>query len=133
MRAAVGRAHENGADYIVVLAHWGDEYTPEPPARLRQRAATFAASGADLVIGTHSHVIGESEDIGTTRVYYSLGNFIFDQYWDESVRCGLAIEVVLTKMRGRTTPRFTRHLVHLERTGATTLGCPSVQNQDTLN
>src|SRR3989344_5991722 len=88
-RLTIDRAREAGADFVVVLAHCGDDYESDPPPRIRQLAATFAASGADLIVGTHSHVIGQMEDIGKTRVFYSLGNFIFDQYWDASVRCGL--------------------------------------------
>lgn len=133
VRVAVSRARKEGADFVVVMAHWGEEYTSTPPARVRQLAATFAAAGADLIIGTHSHVIGEIEDMGETRVYYSLGNFIFDQYWDDSVRCGIAVEVVLVKRARATTSSYRTHETYLERDGSTTLGCPLSQTQDTPN
>ncbi len=126
-RAAIGRARLEGADFIVVLAHWGDEYTSVPPSRVRRLAGTFSAAGSDLIIGTHSHVIGETENIGKTRVFYSLGNFIFDQYWEESVRCGLVIEVTLQKTRAATHATYQEHRTHLERDGATTLSCPLLQ------
>ncbi|MDO8624424.1 MAG: CapA family protein [bacterium] len=124
-RATITRASEAGADFVVVLAHWGDEYESAPPPRIRQLAATFAGAGADLIIGTHSHVIGEVEDIGTTRVYYSLGNFIFDQYWDASVRCGLVVSLTLTKTGATTTASYREQKVGLLRSGATVINCSS--------
>jgi len=75
---------------VVVYAHWGEEYTT-PTERVRSIAKLFADNGADLIIGSHPHVIQEYEIIGNTPVYYSLGNFIFDQYFDSSVTKGLAV------------------------------------------
>lgn len=77
---------------VIVYAHWGEEYVP-PTETVRGVAKFFSESGADLVIGSHPHVIQEREIIGDTIVYYSLGNFIFDQYWMESVRNGLVVTV----------------------------------------
>jgi poly-gamma-glutamate synthesis protein (capsule biosynthesis protein) len=79
---------------VIVFAHWGVEYetstaTTAPLARM------FAQNGASLVIGAHPHVVGPSERIGNTLVYYSLGNFIFDQYFSEAVQRGLAVLVTL--------------------------------------
>ena len=53
----------------------------------------FARAGADLIVGSHPHVILSSEKIGDTFVYYSLGNFIFDQYWNKEVSTGLVLEM----------------------------------------
>ena len=107
------------------MAHWGIEYQSAPPSYVRVLARKFSLAGADLVIGTHPHVIGEMEDIGTTRVYYSLGNFVFDQYWDELVRCGLAVELSLTKVGATTTAFYVEQEVGLLRSGASVLGCSS--------
>lgn len=111
------------ADVIVVLAHWGNEYEAEPPQRIRDLAHSFAEAGADLIIGSHSHVIGSVEDIGSTRVYYSLGNFVFDQYFEPSVRCGLAVKVTLIKEGGSTRMQYEEKTVGMQSTGATVLGC----------
>jgi poly-gamma-glutamate synthesis protein (capsule biosynthesis protein) len=75
---------------VIVYAHWGEEYVG-PTDRVRSIASLFVESGASLVIGSHPHVIQSQETIGNTRVYYSLGNFIFDQYWDDSVTRGLVV------------------------------------------
>lgn len=94
-------AKERAAGRVVVLyAHWGDEYVPPPP-RVKALARQFAESGAAVVIGSHPHVVQEHETILTrdgrsVPVYYSLGNFIFDQYFSEDVRNGLLLRVLLT-------------------------------------
>ena len=75
---------------VIVYTHWGEEYNT-PTERVRSIAKLFADNGADLIIGSHPHVIQEHEMIGNTPVYYSLGNFIFDQYWNGSVTKGLTL------------------------------------------
>jgi poly-gamma-glutamate synthesis protein (capsule biosynthesis protein) len=81
---------------VVVYTHWGEEYTT-PTERVRSIAKLFADNGADLIIGSHPHVIQEHEVIGDTPVYYSLGNFIFDQYFETSVTRGLGLLVHISK------------------------------------
>ena len=76
----------------VVFAHWGDEYSPAHD-RQKRLAHRFVDAGAKLVIGAHPHVIQESELYKGTYIYYSLGNFIFDQYWNDAVKTGLVVEV----------------------------------------
>lgn len=80
---------------VIVYTHWGEEYMPPTP-RVRETARLFAESGASLVVGSHPHVIQERETISTTPVYYSLGNFIFDQYWNEEVSTGLVLRVTVS-------------------------------------
>ena len=77
---------------VVVFAHWGTEYSTST-LELHDRAALFAASGASLIVGSHPHIVLPSEMLDAVPVYYSLGNFIFDQYWNESVNHGLVLEV----------------------------------------
>jgi len=80
------------SDIQIIFAHWGDEYVPAR-ADIKSLAHTFVDQGADLVIGAHPHVIQESEVYRNVPIYYSLGNFIFDQYWEEAVRTGKAVVV----------------------------------------
>lgn len=77
---------------VIVYTHWGEEYAA-PTERVRSIAKLFAEHGADLIIGSHPHIIQENEMIGNTPVYFSLGNFIFDQYWNSDVTRGLALLV----------------------------------------
>lgn len=81
-------------DIIVVLAHWGDEYVDANELQ-RRHAALFAQAGADIIIGSHPHVIQEYEKIGNTHIFYSLGNFIFDQYFSPEVQRGLGVLVTV--------------------------------------
>jgi poly-gamma-glutamate synthesis protein (capsule biosynthesis protein) len=77
------------ADHTIVFAHWGDEYEKIANSNQTELARKFVDAGADLVIGAHSHVIGNSEVYKNKYIYYSLGNFIFDQYFSKVVSCGL--------------------------------------------
>lgn len=72
------------ADVVIVSAHWGNEYTHEPTDAQRELAQKLAMWGADVIIGTHPHVIQPVEYITNqdgrkTLVAYSLGNFISAQ------------------------------------------------------
>lgn len=72
------------ADVVVVNAHWGVEYTHEPNDTQRELAKKLGDWGADVIIGTHPHVIQpvefiENSDGSRTLVAYSLGNFISAQ------------------------------------------------------
>lgn len=74
----------NAADFVVVFAHWGDEYEHEVSNHQRHMADIMAQAGADVIIGSHPHVVQETEvikraDGKQTLVYYSLGNFVADQ------------------------------------------------------
>ena len=61
------------------------------------RIPGFIDAGADLIIGSHPHVIEPAEVYNGKRIYYSLGNFIFDQYFNENVRNGLGVMVRIDK------------------------------------
>lgn len=75
----IARAHEI-ADFVIVSIHWGDENTQTPNAEQRRLASLMADSGADLILGHHSHTVQPIEWIKTDRkdvlCVYSLGNLI---------------------------------------------------------
>lgn len=89
-------AEKEAGRIVVVYTHWGDEYVP-PPERVRQLGRRFVEAGAALIVGSHPHIVQEEEEYLGIPIYYSLGNFIFDQYWDDAVREGLLIKVVFSK------------------------------------
>jgi gamma-polyglutamate biosynthesis protein CapA len=93
------------SDIQIIFAHWGDEYVPAR-ADTKLLAHSFVDAGADLIIGAHPHVIQESEVYKTVPIYYSIGNFIFDQYFEEAVTKGLAIEVELMDEKILTTKEY---------------------------
>jgi poly-gamma-glutamate synthesis protein (capsule biosynthesis protein) len=89
----VRSAKASGA-FVAVFAHWGIEYDKEPSVRQRERAHAFIDAGADVIIGAHPHVIQPVEVYRGKAIFYSLGNFIFDQYFSKETSEGLAIGMV---------------------------------------
>ncbi len=67
---------QEAADFVIVCPHWGTEYVLKETSAQRKWAQLFADNGADLVLGTHPHVIEPVEWVDGTLVYYSLGNFV---------------------------------------------------------
>jgi poly-gamma-glutamate synthesis protein (capsule biosynthesis protein) len=85
------------ASTTIVFAHWGDEYETQSASRQRAWAHSFVDAGADLVVGHHPHVVQESEQYNNAPIYYSLGNFIFDNYERHDTTRGLALEVHISE------------------------------------
>lgn len=82
----------------VVFSHWGDEYSPATDGE-KTLAHAFVDAGAVLVVGAHPHVVQEHEMYHDAPIYYSLGNLIFDQYWEYAVSHGLMIEATFDQGR----------------------------------
>lgn len=80
-------------DIVIVSMHNGIEYQPQPSAAQILFAHTAIDSGAKLVIGHHPHVVQPSESYHNGLIYYSLGNFIFDQYQREATQHGKVVEI----------------------------------------
>lgn len=93
--AQVRKEAESGR-VVVVYTHWGNEYVPPTP-QMRQLAHSFVDAGAAIVIGSHPHIVQEHETYQGRPIYYSLGNFVFDQYFNEEVRNGLLLRIAFTK------------------------------------
>jgi gamma-polyglutamate biosynthesis protein CapA len=83
------------SDVVIVFAHWGTEYEKSHSDFQQQVAHKLVDAGADLVIGSHPHVIQDVEEYQGKRIYYSLGNFIFDQYFEEGTKNGLLVRVLI--------------------------------------
>ncbi len=98
-RADIRAARAAGADVVVVLPHWGVEYTSRPTPLQRRQAAALIAAGADLILGSHSHWAGAVEAIGNGLVVYSMGDFIFDLPRSEQTDEGLIVELTFVGRR----------------------------------
>lgn len=84
------------SDIVVVCPHWGTEYKiGDPGKEIRDEAYRFIDAGADLIVGGHPHVIQDSEDYKGKKIYYSLGNFVFDQYFQKETTEGLGVELTI--------------------------------------
>lgn len=66
-------------DFTIIYFHWGPEYMPFHSENQEMIAREAIDAGADFVVGTHPHVLQESEIYKGKYIYYSLGNFIFDK------------------------------------------------------
>ncbi|MFC7495404.1 MULTISPECIES: CapA family protein [unclassified Nocardioides] len=80
------------ADVVVVLPHWGTQYTHRPEPIQHQVARELAGAGADLVVGGHPHWVQGAELVGDALVVHSLGNFVFDMDFMTQTTEGLALE-----------------------------------------
>lgn len=95
--AADIRRAEELADFTIVCPHWGTEYQLTPDASQEKWTKVFAENGADLVLGTHPHVIEPIEWVTNEEsdheilVYYSLGNFV---NWTSGTGEGVANRMV---------------------------------------
>lgn len=76
----VRAAHERG-EYVIVTPHWGAEYQLGIQSRLQTQAHQLIDAGADMILGGHPHVVEPFEIYNGKFIAYSLGNFIFDQYF----------------------------------------------------
>lgn len=85
------------ADFTIVCPHWGTEYQLTPDASQEKWTKIFVENGADLVLGTHPHVIEpiewvvDEESGHEMLVYYSLGNFV---NWTSGTGEGVANRMV---------------------------------------
>lgn len=82
-------------DVVVVSVHWGDEFIQEPAPREVLLARRLADAGAALVIGHHPHVLRGIERRGRSCIAYSLGNFVCDMVWDDTLRTTLILQCEL--------------------------------------
>ncbi len=77
LEKAIGSVKGLGAQLVIVSMHWGEEKSNEPSAEQIQLAHKAVDLGADLVIGTHPHVLQGIEKYNGRYIAYSLGNFCF--------------------------------------------------------
>lgn len=65
--------------YIIVILHWGIEFQKAPTIKQRKEAYQLIDAGTDVIIGHHPHVLQKEELYNDKPIFYSLGNFVFDQ------------------------------------------------------
>ena len=95
--ARVVRTAQRRADVVVVLPHWGTQYTHRPEPVQRRVARRLVAAGADLVVGGHPHWVQGVDLVDGVPVAHSLGNFVFDMDFMEQTLEGV---VLVTTWRG---------------------------------
>ncbi len=80
-------------DVLIVSMHHGIEYQPKPSKAQIEFAHSAIDAGADVVIGHHPHVIQPREEYHGKPIYYSLGNFVFDQFQRQATQHGEMVEI----------------------------------------
>ena len=86
---------QSASDIQILVVHWGTEYAATSNINQQTLAGMFANAGVDLIIGHHPHVVQEIGLVNGVPVVYSLGNYVFDQYFSNDVMEGLAINLSL--------------------------------------
>lgn len=87
------QAAASSSDVQIVYIHWGDEYEPVHNDAQETFAYGLIDAGVDLIVGHHPHVVQDIERYQGKLIFYSLGNFIFDQYFSQAVQEGLILEL----------------------------------------
>ncbi len=85
-------------DVLILLPHWGYEWSIYPPYGLTVEARSFVDAGVDIIIGSHSHVPQGIEQYNNALIVYSLGNFLFDGFAAIG-KYGMIIDVLVSEKK----------------------------------
>lgn len=83
------------SDIQVAYVHWGEEYVLTHGAFQERFGKMLIDNGIDVVIGHHPHVVQDVSLYQGKPIFYSLGNFIFDQYFSNEVQEALTVNMEL--------------------------------------
>ena len=91
----------SSTDFTIVNIHWGVEYAHNFNAVQKKLGHRFIDAGADMVVGHHPHVVQGMEIYNNKPIFYSLGNFVFDQYFSSDTQEGLALSINIENKKGQ--------------------------------
>jgi poly-gamma-glutamate capsule biosynthesis protein CapA/YwtB (metallophosphatase superfamily) len=83
------RALDGAADFVIVLFHYGTEGRAVPDKRQMQLSRLAVDNGADMVVGSHSHMLQPVERYKDRLIFYGLGNFVFDDFTGDANRSAI--------------------------------------------
>lgn len=89
------RLLKDEANFIILMPHWGYEWTIYPPYGVVLEARKFIDAGANLIIGSHPHVFQGVEEYNGGLIAYSLGNFLFDTI-SHTAKYGIILSCVIS-------------------------------------
>ena len=72
------KREKNAGAFVIVNVHGGNEYVFKPSEKQRALYESFCDAGADIVFGSHPHVLQPTEWHGNSLIVYSMGNFVFN-------------------------------------------------------
>jgi poly-gamma-glutamate synthesis protein (capsule biosynthesis protein) len=103
VEADIRSARAAGAQIVIVMPHWGEEYSFALSSEQKDDAAAFVAAGANLVLGSHSHWVGAVQSIdgpaGPAFVDYSLGDLLFNLNHDTRSQEGVIATMTFSGTR----------------------------------
>ena len=82
--------------FVIVMPHWGIEYQDYPTDSQKTNARKMIDSGADMIIGSHPHVVEGIEIHQNKPIFYSLGNFVFDQNFSYGTTHAITLKITKT-------------------------------------
>lgn len=85
---------EHPESYLIAYIHWGEEYNQTQKEVQRTLAHKLINNGVDIIVGSHPHVTQGVETYKTGIIFYSLGNYIFDQYFSKETQEGYVLSVI---------------------------------------
>lgn len=101
---------QNPESYVIVVLHWGVEYQRLPTLSQRKGAHLLIRAGADAIIGHHPHIIQQEEYYEGKPIFYSLGNFVFDQRKPETSQSVIVqLNLTTTKCSVKLHPVVIKH------------------------
>ena len=115
--ADIAQARLSGATHVVLFVHWGNEYQSLPDRHQRALAECFHRQGADLVIGSHPHVVQPVETVCDSAgnvcgvTVFSMGNFVSNQRFP-GTDGGLSVRVTLGREAGGRTTYRPEYMIH---------------------
>lgn len=101
------REQKSAGNFVILSAHWGNEYQAGPDAHQEQLAQGWVDAGADLIWGHHPHVLQRmewltsSEDGHQALILYSLGNLVSDQHMLPDVQRSALVQITVRGNRIR--------------------------------
>jgi poly-gamma-glutamate capsule biosynthesis protein CapA/YwtB (metallophosphatase superfamily) len=110
LRRAVLAVRTVPAEVVVVLPHWGDQYTHLPVPAQRRVGRALLDAGADIVVGGHPHWVQRVQRHRGGLVLHSLGNFVFDMDFMRQTQEGVLADLAFVGDRLRTV-RFTPYVI----------------------
>ncbi|MGI6292034.1 MAG: CapA family protein [Bacteroidales bacterium] len=87
--SALQEMKSNNIDIKILSFHWGNEYIHQPSLEQRKLAYKCVEAGVDIIAGHHPHVIQPYEKYKEGHIFYSLGNFCFDNLQSIQTRTGM--------------------------------------------
>lgn len=103
LQTDIKNLRDGGAEFIIVFAHWGEEYVDAPSKEIKKYAEDLLTLGADAILGSHPHVVQPFEYVSVQRgdgeytglVAYSLGNFLANE--SDTATYGMFVKLTLKK------------------------------------